>query len=91
MAYAKNSNAQDSGQPRPGGSNAAGSDVYRAHLDGSGPNLYGNGVTEENSGKNAWMDKSFHVGRPNIGDRERLLERINDILDRRWLTNGGPY
>ncbi len=32
-----------------------------------------------------------HVGRPNIGDRGRLLERINDILDRRWLTNNGPY
>src|SRR5215216_6976868 len=32
----------------------------------------------------------LHVGRPNIGDRERLLERFNDILDRRWLSNGGP-
>jgi dTDP-4-amino-4,6-dideoxygalactose transaminase len=33
----------------------------------------------------------LHVGRPNIGDRERLLTRINDILDRKWLTNDGPY
>jgi dTDP-4-amino-4,6-dideoxygalactose transaminase len=33
----------------------------------------------------------LHVGRPNIGDRSRLLERINDLLDRRWLTNNGPY
>jgi dTDP-4-amino-4,6-dideoxygalactose transaminase len=33
----------------------------------------------------------LHVGRPNIGHRERLLERINDLLDRRWLTNHGPY
>jgi dTDP-4-amino-4,6-dideoxygalactose transaminase len=33
----------------------------------------------------------LHVGRPNIGDRQRLLERINDLLDRRWLTNDGPY
>lgn len=32
----------------------------------------------------------LHVGRPNIGDRERLMERINDALDRRWLTNDGP-
>ena len=32
----------------------------------------------------------LHVGRPNIGDRERLLERIGDALDRRWLTNDGP-
>ena len=34
---------------------------------------------------------TLHVGRPNIGDRQQLLERINDMLDRRWLTNHGPY
>ena len=33
----------------------------------------------------------LHVGRPNIGDRARFLERLNDILDRRWLTNRGDY
>lgn len=33
----------------------------------------------------------LHVGRPNLGDREALLQRINDILDRRWLTNNGTY
>ncbi len=33
----------------------------------------------------------LHVGRPNIGNRERFLERVNDILDRRWLTNNGRY
>ena len=33
----------------------------------------------------------LHVGRPNIGDRAKLLERITDLLDRRWLTNNGPY
>ncbi len=32
-----------------------------------------------------------HVGRPNIGDKARLYERLDDILERRWLTNGGPY
>lgn len=32
-----------------------------------------------------------HVGRPNLGDRAKLLERLNDALDRRWLTNHGPY
>lgn len=32
-----------------------------------------------------------HVGRPNIGDRAVLLGRINDMLDRRWLSNNGPY
>lgn len=33
----------------------------------------------------------LHVGYPNIGNRDALLKRINDILDRRWLTNMGPY
>ena len=33
----------------------------------------------------------LYVGRPNIGNREILLERINRILDSRWLTNYGPY
>lgn len=32
----------------------------------------------------------LHVGRPNIGNRERLLQRINKMLDRRWLSNDGP-
>lgn len=32
-----------------------------------------------------------HVGRPNIGNRQLLTERINDVLDRRWLTNDGSY
>src|SRR5688572_16823983 len=34
--------------------------------------------------------QQLHVGRPNIGDRARLMERINEVLDRRWLTNNGP-
>ena len=33
----------------------------------------------------------LHVGRPNFGNRKRLLERINDMLDRKWLSNNGPY
>lgn len=32
----------------------------------------------------------LYVGRPNIGNRERFLERVNDMLDRRWLSNDGP-
>lgn len=41
-------------------------------------------------GKPAFAEP-LHVGRPNIGNRERLLARINDILDRRWFTNNGRY
>lgn len=37
------------------------------------------------------FSEPLHVGRPNIGDRTRLLSRINDMLDRRWLTNNGYY
>src|SRR2546428_7187788 len=33
----------------------------------------------------------LHVGRPNIGDRTRFLERVGEMLDRRWLTNHGPF
>lgn len=32
----------------------------------------------------------LHVGRPNLGDRQMLMARINDILDRNWLSNNGP-
>jgi len=35
--------------------------------------------------------EKVHVGRPNVGNRELLLSRINDMLDRNWLTNDGPY
>jgi dTDP-4-amino-4,6-dideoxygalactose transaminase len=42
-------------------------------------------------GKPPAFNDTLHVGRPNIGNRDRLFARINDILDRRWLTNNGPY
>src|SRR5437762_2654355 len=32
----------------------------------------------------------LHVGRPNIGSRERFLRRTNEMLDRGWLSNNGP-
>jgi dTDP-4-amino-4,6-dideoxygalactose transaminase len=34
--------------------------------------------------------EKLYVGRPNIGDRARLIERFNRILDSHWLTNDGP-
>jgi dTDP-4-amino-4,6-dideoxygalactose transaminase len=40
-------------------------------------------------GAPAFTEK-LHVGRPNIGDRQRLHQRLDEILDRRWLTNEGP-
>ncbi len=41
-------------------------------------------------GKPLFTEKQ-HVGRPNLGDRTQLLNRINDMLDRNWLTNRGPF
>jgi dTDP-4-amino-4,6-dideoxygalactose transaminase len=33
----------------------------------------------------------LHVGRPDIPNRGRFMERMTDILERRWMTNDGPY
>ncbi|MDQ6734615.1 MAG: DegT/DnrJ/EryC1/StrS family aminotransferase, partial [Nitrospirota bacterium] len=37
------------------------------------------------------LKDSLVVGRPNIGNRAAFLRRVEDILDRRWLSNGGQY
>jgi dTDP-4-amino-4,6-dideoxygalactose transaminase len=37
------------------------------------------------------FEQPLHVGRPNLGDRSRFMHRMTDLLDRRWLTNRGPY
>ena len=37
------------------------------------------------------FDEPLLPGRPNVGNREHLLARINDTLDRGSLTNNGPY
>jgi dTDP-4-amino-4,6-dideoxygalactose transaminase len=34
--------------------------------------------------------ETLHVGRPNIGSREAFLSYVDDIFDRRRLTNNGP-
>ena len=39
----------------------------------------------------AAFSEPLHVGRPSVGDRERFLERVNDMWDRRWFSNNGPY
>lgn len=36
------------------------------------------------------FSEPLHVGRPNIGNRADFLERVEKILDRRWLSNNGP-
>jgi dTDP-4-amino-4,6-dideoxygalactose transaminase len=37
------------------------------------------------------FNETLHVGKPNIGNRKDFLIRVNDMLDRGWLTNNGPF
>jgi dTDP-4-amino-4,6-dideoxygalactose transaminase len=36
------------------------------------------------------FDHPLHVGRPNLPDRARFHARIDEMLDRNWLSNDGP-
>jgi dTDP-4-amino-4,6-dideoxygalactose transaminase len=36
------------------------------------------------------FDTPLHVGRPNLPDKEAILDRISGALEAGWLTNGGP-
>jgi len=42
-------------------------------------------------GGEPFFSETLHVGRPNVGDRHRLIQRLEELLDRRWLTNNGPF
>jgi dTDP-4-amino-4,6-dideoxygalactose transaminase len=42
-------------------------------------------------GGNPAFSSQLYVGCPNIGDRQRLMERLNHMLDRKWLSNNGCY
>jgi dTDP-4-amino-4,6-dideoxygalactose transaminase len=37
------------------------------------------------------FESILHVGRPNVGNRERLFSRINEMFENRWLSNNGPF
>jgi len=37
------------------------------------------------------FEEALYVGRPHVGDRRLFLRRVNAALDRRWLTNNGPF
>lgn len=41
-------------------------------------------------GREPLFAQKLHVGRPNVGDKQHFLGQVNDVLDRRWLTNHGP-
>lgn len=42
-------------------------------------------------GGQAAFDEALHVGRPNIGNREQFLARVNEMFDQRRLSNNGPF
>ena len=35
------------------------------------------------------FEEPLHVGRPNMGSRENFIKYVDDIFDRKWLTNNG--
>jgi len=37
------------------------------------------------------FDEEVYVGRPNLGDKGRLLDWIEKVLESGWLTNNGRY
>jgi dTDP-4-amino-4,6-dideoxygalactose transaminase len=41
-------------------------------------------------GRPAFAEK-LHVGRPNIGNKQKFADRVSEIFERKWLTNNGPY
>jgi dTDP-4-amino-4,6-dideoxygalactose transaminase len=41
-------------------------------------------------GGSSAFQELLHVGRPNLGSREMMQRRVDDIFDRRWFTNDGP-
>jgi dTDP-4-amino-4,6-dideoxygalactose transaminase len=42
------------------------------------------------SGAKAAFAEPLHVGRPNVGNQERLMMRIQEVLESRWFSNNGP-
>jgi len=46
--------------------------------------------TEDRRKHHPGVSRTLHVGRPNIGNHDKVLTRIKDMLERRWLSNDGP-
>ena len=57
-----------------------------------GKPLVGTGASERLAvlGGEPAFAEPLHVGRPNIADTQRFLARVEQMFDRRWLTNDGP-
>jgi dTDP-4-amino-4,6-dideoxygalactose transaminase len=42
------------------------------------------------NGASPLFKSPLHVGRPNIGNHDKFVQRTRDILERAWLSNNGP-
>ncbi len=42
-------------------------------------------------GEKPSFSEILHVGRPNLGNKQNLFERLEQIYERNWLTNNGPF
>lgn len=42
------------------------------------------------NGAEPLFDAPLHVGRPNIGSKQRFLDLVEGMFERNWLTNNGP-
>jgi len=38
----------------------------------------------------SFFEKTFHVGRPNIPNKEKVLSKFSEVLNNKWLSNSGP-
>lgn len=42
------------------------------------------------TGSNPIFSETLHVGRPNVVDEGKFLDKVSEIIKRRWLSNNGP-
>jgi dTDP-4-amino-4,6-dideoxygalactose transaminase len=42
------------------------------------------------NGASPAFEEMLHVGRPNMGDKAAFMRHVEDIFERRWLSNDGP-
>lgn len=47
-------------------------------------------MPDPNKNKREFFRKAFHVGRPNLAVKEKVMQRLAQVLDNQWLTNMGP-
>src|SRR5689334_23129078 len=62
----------------------------QARVDRAAPRTRGRARVPALLGGEVAFPEPLHVGRPNVGNRQRLLQRIERMLEARWFSNSGP-